>query len=108
MQQNNHNVDVKLFSGIESEYLASKIADFYGFNLGDKTLLKFSDGEMQPIINESVRGSYVFLIQSNKPPQNFLPTRTIGKRPILCVCIKVIASKSSSKVPKPPGMTTNP
>ena len=29
-------MEVKLFSGIESEYLSSKIADFYGFNLGDK------------------------------------------------------------------------
>ena len=63
-----HIVEVKLFSGMESEYLAEKIADFYGFNLGDKTLLKFSDGEMQPIINESVRGSYVFLIQSTFAP----------------------------------------
>jgi ribose-phosphate pyrophosphokinase len=65
-------VEVKLFSGIESEYLATKIADFYGFNLGDKTLLKFSDGEMQPIINESVRGSYVFLIQSTFAPSDNL------------------------------------
>ncbi|MEM6964039.1 MAG: ribose-phosphate pyrophosphokinase [Bacteroidota bacterium] len=61
-------VEVKLFSGIQSEYLAEKIADFYGFSLGNKTLLKFSDGEMQPIINESVRGSYVFLIQSTFAP----------------------------------------
>ncbi len=72
MQQNIHIVEVKLFSGIESEYLATKIADYYGFNLGDKTLLKFSDGEMQPIINESVRGSYVFLIQSTFAPSDNL------------------------------------
>ena len=50
----------------------------------------------------------VFLIQSIIPPQNFVPTKTIGKRPIFFVCIKVIASKSSSKVPKPPGITTKP
>jgi ribose-phosphate pyrophosphokinase len=66
-------LEVKLFSGVNSEYLAEKIADFYGFPLGDKTLLRFSDGEMQPIINESVRGSYVFLIQSTfSPAENLL------------------------------------
>ena len=61
-------MEVKIFSGTESEYLSERIADFYGFKLGDKTILKFSDGEMQPIINESVRGSYVFLIQSTFAP----------------------------------------
>jgi len=61
-------VEVKIFSGTKSEYLSERIADFYGFKLGDKTILKFSDGEMQPIINESVRGSYVFLIQSTFAP----------------------------------------
>ncbi len=29
---------------------------------------RFSDGEMQPVINESVRGAYVFFIQSTFPP----------------------------------------
>lgn len=61
-------MEVKLFSGINSEYLAEKIADYYGYSLGDKTLLRFSDGEMQPIINESVRGAYVFFIQSTFAP----------------------------------------
>ena len=66
-------LEVKLFSGVNSEYLAEKIADFYGFPLGDKTLLRFSDGEMQPIINESVRGAYVFFIQSTfAPAENLL------------------------------------
>ena len=60
--------EVKLFSGQKSEYLAEKIADYYGYSLGNKTLLKFSDGEMQPIINESVRGNYVFFIQSTFAP----------------------------------------
>ena len=54
------DVDVKLFSGKYSGYLAEKIADYYGYSLGKWDLLKFSDGEMQPVIEESVRGSYVF------------------------------------------------
>ncbi len=65
-------VDVKLFSGVSSLFLAEKIADFYGQPLGDLTLLRFSDGEMQPIINESVRCAYVFFIQSTFSPSENL------------------------------------
>lgn len=61
-------VEVKLFSGTQSQYLAEKIADYYGDSLGDVTLHRFSDGEMQPVINESVRGAYVFFIQSTFAP----------------------------------------
>lgn len=61
-------VEVKLFSGTNSKYLAKKIADFYGNVLGDVQVHRFSDGEMQPVINESVRGAYVFFIQSTYPP----------------------------------------
>ncbi|WP_224999242.1 ribose-phosphate pyrophosphokinase [Cesiribacter sp. SM1] len=59
---------VKLFSGDSSRYLAEKIAEAYGQPLGSLTLQKFSDGEMSPSFNESVRGSEVFLIQSTFPP----------------------------------------
>lgn len=61
-------VEVKLFSGTNSVYLSEKIADFYGDSLGDITLNRFSDGEMQPVINESVRGAFVFFVQSTFPP----------------------------------------
>ncbi len=65
-------LEVKLFSGEKSQYLATKIADYYGHPLGDQTVQRFSDGEMQPIINESVRGSYVFFIQSTFAPSENL------------------------------------
>lgn len=61
-------VEVKLFSGVSSNYLAEKIADYYGQPLGSRTVKRFSDGEMQTIINESVRGAFVFFIQSTFPP----------------------------------------
>lgn len=65
--------EVKLFSGTSSQYLAEKIADFYGADLGDLEVQRFSDGEMQPVINESVRGAYVFFIQSTfSPPSNLM------------------------------------
>ena len=65
-------VEVKLFSGTQSLYLAEKIADFYGQDLSSITLHKFSDGEMQPVINESVRGAYVFFIASTFSPADNL------------------------------------
>ena len=65
-------VEVKLFSGTNSQYLAEQIADYYGDKLGDVSLNKFSDGEMQPVINESVRGGYVFFIQSTFAPSENL------------------------------------
>ena len=65
-------MEVKLFDGTNSNYLAEKIADFYGQKLGDKSLFRFSDGEMQPVINESVRGAYVFFIASTFAPSDNL------------------------------------
>lgn len=60
--------DVKLFSGTNSKYLAEKIADYYGYPLGNCSVRTFSDGEMQVVINESVRGAYVFFISSTFSP----------------------------------------
>ena len=63
---------VKLFAGEKSRYLAERIADFYGQPLGEVTLHRFSDGEMQPELEETVRGSYVFFIQSTFSPSDNL------------------------------------
>ena len=64
---------VKLFAGSGTEELSEKISKSYGKELGDKTLARFSDGEIQPFYNESIRGNDVFLIQStNTPSDNLL------------------------------------
>lgn len=63
---------VKLFSGTASEALAERIAVAYGQPLGNISIPRFSDGEFQPTINESVRGCDLFLIQSTFPPQDNL------------------------------------
>jgi ribose-phosphate pyrophosphokinase len=65
-------VEIKLFSGTSSKYLAERIADYYGYSLGQMELMQFSDGEMQPVIQESVRGSYAFFIQSTFAPASNL------------------------------------
>ena len=65
--------DVKLFTGTATQYLAEEISDYYGQPLGKIDVLKFSDGEFQPEIKESVRGSFVFIIQNtNAPGDNLL------------------------------------
>ncbi len=61
-------LEVKIFSCTESHYLAQEIAHEYGQPLGDVMINRFSDGEMQPVIAESVRGAFVFFIQSTFPP----------------------------------------
>ncbi len=64
--------EVKLFSCSASHDLAKEIAFHFDAPLGDKTLARFSDGEMQTIINESVRGSFTFFIQSTCQPHDNL------------------------------------
>ncbi|KAA9333620.1 ribose-phosphate pyrophosphokinase [Adhaeribacter soli] len=63
---------VKIFTGTASKYFAEKVAAAYGTTLGDAELQKFSDGEMAPHFNESVRGAEVFIIQSTFPPADNL------------------------------------
>ena len=64
--------EIKLFSGEASHYLSERIADYYGYQLSKMEIARFSDGEMQPIIKESVRGAYVFFIQSTFTPSDNL------------------------------------
>jgi ribose-phosphate pyrophosphokinase len=61
---------VKIFSGTSSQYLAEKIARQYGTPLGKCMTQKFSDGEFQPVFQESIRGDMVFLIQSTFSPSD--------------------------------------
>jgi ribose-phosphate pyrophosphokinase len=61
---------LKLFSGNANKLLAEEIAGFLGIPVGDATVSKFSDGEIMIQINENVRGSDVFLLQSTCGPVN--------------------------------------
>ncbi|MFD2162409.1 ribose-phosphate pyrophosphokinase [Paradesertivirga mongoliensis] len=63
---------VKLFAGSGTTELADKIAKAYGRELGDLTVARFSDGEIQPSFDETVRGCDVFLIQSTCQPYDNL------------------------------------
>jgi len=63
---------VKIFSGTGSQALAGKIAQRFPSPPGKVNIQKFSDGEFQPVFLESIRGDYVFLVQSTCAPTDNL------------------------------------
>ncbi len=63
---------VKIFSGTGSQYLARQIALRFGEPLGKINIQKFSDGEIGVDYNESIRGQFVFLVQSTFAPTDNL------------------------------------
>ncbi|MDU7786136.1 MAG: ribose-phosphate pyrophosphokinase [Aggregatibacter aphrophilus] len=62
--------DIKLFAGNATPELAKRISERLFTSLGNATVGRFSDGEVQVQINENVRGSDVFIIQSTCAPTN--------------------------------------
>ena len=64
--------DAKIFSGRGSQYLAEKIAKKFGEPLGKVNIQQFSDGEIGVEFVESIRGRFVFLIQSTFSPMDNL------------------------------------
>ena len=66
------NPSVKIFSDTGSQELAQKIALRFGAPIGKVNIQRFSDGEIQPVFLESVRGDYVFLVQSTFAPTDNL------------------------------------
>ena len=67
---NLHGKDIKIFAGNSNRQLAEEIALKVGLPLGESVVTKFSDGETAISINEVVRGSDVFIIQSTCTPVN--------------------------------------
>lgn len=63
---------IKIFAGNASFNLGQKISRAFGIDLGDLSIIKFKDGEIQPNFNESIRGCDVFLIQSTYSPSDNL------------------------------------
>ena len=59
-----------VFSGNATPALAQKVVDYLHIPMGKADVGKFSDGEIAIEINENVRGSDVFIIQSTCNPTN--------------------------------------
>ncbi|MCT8977498.1 ribose-phosphate diphosphokinase [Clostridium sp. CX1] len=65
-----HGKNIKIFAGNSHPDLAKDIADMLGLSVGDANVCTFSDGEISVNINETVRGTDVFVIQSTNHPVN--------------------------------------
>ncbi|HLQ72884.1 MAG TPA: ribose-phosphate diphosphokinase [Bacillota bacterium] len=61
---------LKVFSLNSNKALAESIAEHIGTSLGKCTVSKFSDGEIQINIEESIRGCDVYIVQSTCDPVN--------------------------------------
>ncbi len=64
--------NAKIFSGTGSQYLAERIATEFGEPLGIVNIQRFSDGEIYVEFQESIRGKFVFLVQSTFAPADNL------------------------------------
>ena len=58
----------RIFTGNANPDLAREIAAYLGTTLGDAVLNRFNNGEVQAMINESVRGKDVFIVQPTCGP----------------------------------------
>jgi ribose-phosphate pyrophosphokinase len=66
-------LDLKLIAGNSNRPLAQKIARYIGAELTACEIRRFSDGEIFVQLNENIRGTDVFIIQStNAPAENIM------------------------------------
>ena len=64
------NGNLMIFSGNSNRKLAEEIARFLDTKLGDLSVTRFNDGETQVKVEQNVRGSDAFIVQSTAPPVN--------------------------------------
>ena len=67
---NFHGKGIKIFAGNSNPTVAKHIADALKMPLGKVDVKTFSDGEISVSLNESVRGSDCFIVQSTCNPVN--------------------------------------
>jgi ribose-phosphate pyrophosphokinase len=61
---------IKLLTGNSNRKLANEVAEYLGIPVCDTLITTFSDGEIMVQINENVRGSDIFVLQSTCTPVN--------------------------------------
>ncbi|KAG9150460.1 hypothetical protein Leryth_010838 [Lithospermum erythrorhizon] len=67
---NKNNTKLKIFSGSANPSLSQEISWYMGLELGKIKIKRFADGEIYVQLQESVRGSDVYLVQPTCPPAN--------------------------------------
>ena len=65
-----HGKEVKVFTANANPAFAQGVCKELGIKLGDSVVTEFADGEVSVSINETVRGSDVFVVQSTCKPVN--------------------------------------
>jgi len=65
-----NSLNISIFSGSANYQLAEEIAKRLGLNLGKSHIKKFSDGEFNIQLYDSLRGRNGYIIQSTCPPVN--------------------------------------
>jgi ribose-phosphate pyrophosphokinase len=70
MLADDNNKRLCIFSGTANPALSQEIATYLGASLGQAKIGRFNNGEIQVIIEESVRGKEVFVLQSTSQPVN--------------------------------------
>lgn len=61
---------LKIFTGNANPELAKEICDYLGLPLGEAFIGRFNNGEVQVMIDESVRGKDIFVVQPTSYPAN--------------------------------------
>ena len=61
---------LRIFTGNANPALAEEIATYLGLAVGDAMVGRFNNGETQVMIEESVRGTNVFIVQPTCNPVN--------------------------------------
>ncbi len=87
--------DFRLFSGSASRPLAEKIAKNLGKPVSKCTLKRFSDGEIFFQIDENIRGTDVFIIQSTNAPASNLMELFI----MIDACRRASANRITAAIP---------
>ncbi|WP_057770602.1 ribose-phosphate diphosphokinase [Lactobacillus selangorensis] len=70
MSEHYSDPKLKIFALNSNKPLAEKIAKAVGVQLGKSSITRFSDGEIQINIEESIRGDDIYLVQSTSDPVN--------------------------------------
>ena len=60
---------LRIFTGNANPDLAREIAAYLGTTVGDSVVNRFNNGEIQVMINESVRGKDIFIVQPTCGPE---------------------------------------
>jgi ribose-phosphate pyrophosphokinase len=80
--------DIKIFTGNSNRALVERVCDYLSIPLGNATVGKFPDGEINVKVDEDVRGADIFIIQPTCPPVN----DSLAELLILIDCFKRASS----------------